>query len=147
MVFTKLLSSQIVTHWEQIKYAYASANSLLDSPKLVTYNKNLLLNLLAGKHYCWFHISDDRSQVISVLISSIRTDIKGEKILFFDAYYAYKHSSIDAKILFNDQMVKFARELGCESIHFVSQNPAILKIAEGLKYIEPYKIFEYRIGG
>lgn len=146
MVINKLISDNIVTYWEYIKYAAISAAGLQQSSYVEKFSTKLLINLLSNKYQCWIGVSDNGEQIIGVAITTIQKNVGDISDLLVDTLYTYEIGSLKEQLNFVDTIKKFGEELGCQNILFYTNNLGIIKIAEKFNFVESFRVFRLKVG-
>jgi hypothetical protein len=147
MIIVRLLSSQIPSYWEHIKYASVTANGMQDSAVKEEYCRNLLCNLLSGKYSCWVGTDDSREFIKAVAITKIYKDAGDIHHMLIDAVYVYDATSDTEKFRFIGNVKEFAEEIGCKNVMFNTGNPSIIKAAGRLGFNEAYRVYTAELGG
>lgn len=138
----QFLPDQVAAHWKVIQYAAIQVQSPKD-PAL--FSRNLLKNLMSGKYQAWA-ILDENKGIKGIMITRIFTDIGDTKVLLVDVIYGYAMTTPQEKQEAFDQMVKFARNVGCSSIAGCVANDAVARLgalAVGMK--EQFKVYAMEV--
>lgn len=138
----QLISDDIVTYWEKIKYAAIKANEIEDI-KVETYLQNLLLNLLSNKCQAWFVLSET-NDIKTILITRIYNDIFNAQHIFIDVAFGYNPTNEEEKAEYIEHLTKFAKNkniTGKEAIIAFTSNPVAMNAMRKMGMQESYRIF------
>jgi len=138
----KLLSTQIPTYWELIKYA-ASRAVELDERDLQSALVWLLHELLADKAQCWVRIDDERN-IIAVVVTRLEIDKRvNRKALCIYVTFSYRHMPFEQWAQDFELLKEFAREEKCDTITLATKNPQLMEVDKALGFKEAYHHFTY----
>lgn len=142
----KLISTQIPTFWEVIKYA-AVRVSRVSQENLKPYLNELLLALLNDKAQCFIKLDDERMLNWLLISRIVVNKTTGEKYLYGQCIYSFKAQDVSAWEKMSSFLEKFARSESCSYISIDSSNDRVIQIAESVGYKEQYKNLTLRLGG
>ncbi len=145
MIVAQLMSDDIVSNWELIKYAIVTVNNITDD--IEEYCNNVLVSLLSGKFQCWLGITDDRESVMGVAITRPYKDLGDSHYLLIDSLYVYQTTSFRDRVAFMSTIGEFAKQTKCTKILFYTTNQSIIDVANKLGFSESHKVFVADIGG
>lgn len=136
----RLLPTQIPSFWEAIKYATVQAGEVNEKDRQACLNE-LLHALLNEKAQCFVRLNDER-RLLAILITRLQIDkVTGDKNLFAQAMYSWKHASEE---LWQDVMKfvgDFAIHEQCKYITFESNNERLWKLAKFFGFRESLRKF------
>ena len=140
----RLLSSQIPTFWEAIKFSVVQVREIRERDRQ-RYLNGLLHDLLSDKAQCFVRLSDKR-MLIGLLITKIIIDkISGEKSLSLQTLYSWR--SVDDREWSSDFLFvkEFAKYEECSCILFETEHPRIRQISEFLGFREKHRVYIYTL--
>jgi len=142
LITIKLLSTQIATYWELIKYA-ALRSMQIEDRYLQGGLIWLLHELLSDKAQCWFRIDDQRN-VIAVVLTQMQIDKSiNTKSLHVLALFSYRYVPIEEWQRGFDLLKEFGRKEQCNNIIFSTNNPKMMEIDKALGCEQTYTSFVY----
>jgi hypothetical protein len=140
----KLLSGQIPTFWEAIKFGATQADEV-DEKDLQPYLNELLHALLSDKAQCFVGLDDKRS-LVGVLVTRIGIDkITGDKFLFIQSVYTWERLEDSVWKETYDLFSQFALKEQCKYLSFSSRNPAIWDRTEKLGFKERTRTYTLQL--
>lgn len=138
----KLLSIQIPTYWEIIKFVATKAEEV-DNEDLPAYLNWLLHNFLSDKAQCWVRLDEDR-KIIALLITQITIDkITAKKSLHLRCIFSFRHVPFDSWQKDFDLLIQFGKQEKCDNITSASKHEKIWEIMSYLGCKETYRLFAY----
>ena len=138
----KLLSTQISTYWEIIKFAATKAEEV-DNEDLPAYLNWFLHSLLSDKAQCWVRLDEDR-KIIALLITQITIDkITAKKSLHLRCIFSFRHVPFDSWQKDFDLLIQFGKQEKCDNITSASKHEKIWEIMSYLGCKETYRLFAY----
>ena len=141
----KLLSLQIPSYWEIIKYTVVRVDRV-NEENLQSHLNELLQALLSNKAQCWMRVDQNQNrELIALLITRIEVDKIGKKFLRLQSLYSFKKVDEDVWIKDIDFIRKFARQMQCSYISLRSESDRVWKIVERLGFKEFRRIFIYNL--
>jgi len=139
-MIVKLLSSQIPTFWNAIKFGASQADEV-DEKDLPPYLNEMLHALLGDKAQCFVALDDDRV-LIGLLVTRVQVDkITNDKYLLLQAAYAWKKSDMSKWTEMYNAFRAFAEKEKCKYILFSSRNPKMWSRPEALGFKEKTRTF------
>lgn len=140
----KVLSSQIPSFWDAIKFTVQQADEV-DDKDLQPYLNELLHALLNDTAQCFVHLDENRV-LTALLVSRIMVDkITGEKYLFLQSLYSWQRQPDSVWVQDTDFVRQFARNAGCKYLSFTSRNEAMFNLGEKIGFREKCRTFDCRI--
>ncbi len=139
----QLTAEEIVKHWKIIQYGSLMVNG---PEKPLEYSLNLLKNLLTAKTQCWF-LMDENRQIKLMIITRILGDAGDTGRLWVNLLYGFTVTTEKEHKEWLNTLIKFARNIGLESVVGYTSNMKIKYLAERMGYLKLYDGFEIRVGG
>lgn len=142
----KLLSLQIPTFWQSIKYAAIKADGV-KRDSIQKYLNELLLDLLNDTAQCFVRL-DDEKQLQAIMITRLKDDKLYEKrYLLIQCMFSFIKVSDD---IWTDDMMflnQFAQKEQCSQIIFETTNKQIIDLAEKYNFKYSFTTMSYNVGG
>lgn len=140
----KLLSEQIPTFWEAIKFATREANEYDESELPAVFNQ-LLHQLLSDKAQCFVILSEEKI-LRGVVLTMIAFDmINNKKYLNIETLYMFEKAKSEEFLDTYSLCKRYAQAEKCVSFRFKSRNPKVWEIATRFGFIEKYRTYESKI--
>jgi hypothetical protein len=140
----KLLSKQIPTFWESIKFATVQADEI-DARDLQPYLNELLHTLLSDKAQCFIALNNERI-LKGLLVTRVMVDrVTSRKHLLLQSLYVWeKLNDADWREAYN-VVKEFAEKEQCKSLSFSSRNPATWLRMDIFGFKEKTRTLEVRL--
>jgi hypothetical protein len=135
-----ITASEIPKFWEAIKYAVANSD-MISGEDVGSMSNHILYLLLSGKASCMVRISDDRMLQAVFILQILEDLISGKRTLFIRNLYSF--SKVDDQIWAKDldEVVRYAKSVGCKTITCMSNNEKVFRICEALNFNERFRSF------
>lgn len=112
-MLVKLLSEQITSYWNVIKYAVEESVPPIANENYNKMNK-ILEALLNGSMDCWVSVSDEDKRVEAVVVTAISEDYcSGIRNLLIYSLFGYSEISDKSWAEGFETLSKWAKKLGC----------------------------------
>jgi len=140
----KLLSPQVVTYWDTIKFVVAKVDEV-DEADLPEYLLELLHALLSDKAQCWVRVDESRMIVSMIITRILKNKIGAGKHVYIQCVYLFQKETIQEWQKLFDTSVEFAKHQGCDEVRFDSMNPKVWKLANAYNCREANRSFVYGV--
>ena len=135
---------QIPLAWESIKFAAFQSDNVIKE-KRQEYSNNLLIDLLSGSRQALVRLNDE-NLIDAVMLTKIeRSDLTGERTLFFTNFFSWKSTEIKEWEEAFQIVMEFAKKNECKHFEAYSYNPAVWSLADRVGFKETGRHYYFKI--